>query len=248
MTMSKQKIAVIGGSGLTKLPFLTNTQRQLVRTPYGDPSSPLLFGEFAGRHLVFLQRHGIGHSIPPHKVNYRANMWALKSLGIDSIIAVAATGGIQQELVPQSIVIPHQTLDYTYGREHTYFDGSKNQVHHVDFTQPYTESLRQQLIAAAQKQKIKVVESGVYAATQGPRLETAAEIDKLENDGGTIVGMTGMPEGGLARELEMDYACLALVVNLAAGRANSEISLDEIRQHMRLGMSNLVSILEQVLS
>ncbi|MFT6704955.1 MAG: 5'-methylthioinosine phosphorylase [Gammaproteobacteria bacterium] len=246
--MTNKKIAIIGGSGLTDLPFLKSTRREIARTPYGDPSSPFLLGEFEQHEVVFMQRHGVSHSIPPHKVNYRANLWALKSMQVEEVIAVAATGGIQAELGPQSIVIPHQIIDYTYGREHTYFDGSKNQVHHIDFSEPYAEAVRQRLINAAKAAKVDIIDSGVYAATQGPRLETAAEIDRMEADGATIVGMTGMPEAALARELELDYACLSLVVNLAAGRSESEISLDEIKENMRKGMGNITKLMEQALA
>ncbi len=236
--------AIIGGSGLSELKFLKNAQRKLVRTPYGDPSSPFLIGKAGKRQVVFLQRHGLGHSIPPHKVNYRANIWALKSLGVQHIIAVAATGGIAKNLVPQSLVVPHQVIDYTYGREQTFFDGSKNNVHHIDFTMPYSSILRQHLIDAARGLALGVVEEGVYAATQGPRLESAAEIDRLERDGATIVGMTGMPEASLARELDMHYACLSLVVNPAAGRAEGEVSIEDIKTQLQQGMVKVAAVLQ----
>lgn len=241
--MSTITTAIIGGSGVTDCPLIENGHYQVVRTPYGDPSAPFLIGEVNGVSTVFIQRHGVGHSIPPHKVNYRANCWALQSLGVQRIFAIAATGGIQADLVPETLVIPHQMIDYTYGREHTYFDRSKNQLHHIDFTQPYSEYLRQILIRATKLCGVSVVNEGIYAATQGPRLESAAEIDRYERDGATIVGMTGMPEAALARELEIDYSCLSMVVNLAAGRSASEISLEAIKQHMQAGMSKVVEVL-----
>lgn len=240
------KIAIIGGSGLSELPFLRNRRQATVATPYGEPSAEFLIGEYQGRQVVFMQRHGIEQRIPPHKINYRANLWALKSMQAQTVVAVAATGGIQAQFAPQTIVIPQQIIDYTYGREHTYFDGT-SPVEHIDFSQPYAEAVRQRLIKAAATANITVVASGVYAATQGPRLESAAEINRLETAGAHIVGMTGMPEAALARELALDYACLSLVVNYAAGRAATEIALDEIKANMRLGSGKILAVLQAFL-
>jgi 5'-deoxy-5'-methylthioadenosine phosphorylase len=215
-------LGVIGGTGLTQLSNLEHIRRQLVRTPYGEPSGPLTFGRLAGREVVFLARHGYGHTIPPHLVNYRANLWALHSQGVTDVASVASVGGIRADLGPGVIAVPHQIIDYTWGRRCTFYEGQDKAVVHIDFTHPYCEQLRGRIIAAAQAAGETVVQNGVYAATQGPRLETAAEIDRLERDGADMVGMTGMPEAGLARELGLCYAAIAVVANHAAGRGESE--------------------------
>jgi 5'-methylthioinosine phosphorylase len=195
----------------------------------------LQFGSVAGREVVYLARHGEGHSIPPHLVNYRANIWALRAQGVAGIIAVAAVGGIAPDLVPGRLAVPHQILDYTWGRQHTYFDGGAAGVTHIDFTHPYSEGMRQRILTAAAKAREEVRPDGVYATTQGPRLESAAEINLLERDGADMVGMTGMPEAALARELGVEYAAVAAVVNFAAGRGDSALgvnlrSIDEVLQ------------------
>jgi 5'-methylthioinosine phosphorylase len=213
-------LAIIGGTGLSRLGNLEPSRRQLVRTPYGEPSGPLTFGAIDGTPVVFLARHGYGHTLPPHQVNYRANLWALRDQGVDEIVSVASVGGIRAGLEPGDLVVPHQIIDYTSGRRNTYFeDGAP--VTHIDFTEPYTPALRRRLLDAAAACGEKAKDGAVYAATQGPRLETAAEIDRLERDGADMVGMTGMPEAALARELDLAYAALAVVVNHAAGRGDS---------------------------
>ncbi len=236
--------AIIGGSGLDTIEKLEVKKRTVVRTPYGDPSGIVISGKLFGSSYVFLPRHGAGHTIPPHKVNYRANIWALKNYGVNRIIAFAAVGGIDESLVPGSIVIPDQLIDYTWGRDHTFFDGESDNVHHIDFTEPYSSVLRRRLILAANKSSIQVVQKGTYAATQGPRFETPAEIDKLERDGASIVGMTGMPETALAKELAIDYACIAIVVNPAAGRGNESITLETIQKHLLTGARKALEILK----
>ncbi len=241
------KFAIIGGTGLTNLDDLTVIQSKVIETPYGKPSSVLQVGELAGSEVVFLARHGVGHSIPPHKINYRANIWALKSIGVTDIIAIAAVGGIHPEMSPQKVIIPEQIIDYTYDRKHTYFEDELTEVTHIDFTQPYAEALRQKLLQAAKQCKIEVYNGGVYGATQGPRLETAAEIKRLQNDGCGLVGMTGMPEASLSKELGLNYACCALCVNWAAGVTNAEITMDEIRLALENGMHAVKSILVSVI-
>ncbi|HEY0634618.1 MAG TPA: S-methyl-5'-thioinosine phosphorylase [Gammaproteobacteria bacterium] len=241
------QLAIIGGTGLTSLKDLTITRREVMHTPYGEPSGPLVYGELAGSEVVFLPRHGSGHTIPPHKVNYRANIWALKESGARKVIAVNAVGGIRAELTPGRLVIPDQIIDYTWGRTNTYFEEGLNHVTHIDFTQPYCEEMRQQLINAARKASLDLHEEGCYAATQGPRLETAAEIDRLERDGCDLVGMTGMPEAALARELELCYACCAVVANMAAGRGAGAITMAEIEHHLLGGMTQVRQLLEEVL-
>lgn len=214
-------LAIIGGTGLTELENLRVRRRVIVRTPYGEPSQPLIFGELCGVEVIFLARHGSGHTIPPHQVNYRANIYALHLQGVTEIAAVATVGGIHPELSSGMIALPHQIIDYTHGRENTYYDGINNPVKHIDFTEPYCANLRAKIAKAASEIDEEIVNYGVYAATQGPRLETAAEIDRLERDGATMVGMTGMPEAALARELGISYAAICPVANYAAGRGDS---------------------------
>lgn len=239
-------LGIIGGTGLTELAGLEVLRREMVATPYGAPSGPLTFGRLHGREIVFLARHGYDHTIPPHRVNYRANLFALRAIGVSRVLAVAAVGGIHPELGPGRLAFPHQIIDYTWGRAHTLFDEPGAPVTHVDFTAPYTEELRQRLIAAAAAGRIDAAANGVYGAAQGPRLETAAEIDRMERDGCTMVGMTGMPEAGLARELDLAYACCAVVANRAAGRGGVDIHA-EIEQHLRTGMARVKHLLEQLL-
>lgn len=242
-----QLVAIIGGSGLTKLQNLEITRREVLRTPFGEPSAPLVFGHLGGQQAVFLARHGHGHTIPPHEVNYRANIWALKEVGASHVIAVNAVGGITPAMVSGGLVFPDQIIDYTYGRNHTFFGNEQKAVTHVDFTFPYCEELRQSLIVAASRARLPVSPNGTYAATQGPRFETIAEIRRLERDGADIVGMTGMPETSLARELSLCYACIAVVANPAAGKAAGTISLKEIERTLESGMAKVRSLLEQVL-
>ena len=223
-------IAIIGGSGLTQLANLEITRRQIVRTPYGEPSGPLTFGRIGGNEVAFLARHGYGHTLAPHEINYRANLWALQDRGATRVIAVCTVGGIASGLGAGMIAVPDQIIDYTWGRPSTYFEGAEQPVTHIDFTEPYDADTRQMAISAAAAAGVPVVDGGTYAATQGPRLETKAEIDRLERDGAAMVGMTGMPEAALARELELPYAALAVVVNPAAGRGASahSVSIEEI--------------------
>ncbi len=222
--------AIIGGSGLAKLTVLQNQRRQVMRTPYGEPSGALTFGELAGAEIVFVARHGYGHTLAPHDINYRANIWALKELKVEGVIAVATVGGIRSDLTPGTLVLPDQIIDYTHSRKATFFEGSDMPVIHVDFTQPYTRALRARLLAAAAACDEKVFDGAVYACTQGPRLETAAEIERIAREGGDVVGMTGMPEAVLAREAGLEYAALAVVINHAAGRGDSvqAIKLEEL--------------------
>ncbi|MCW9024558.1 MAG: S-methyl-5'-thioinosine phosphorylase, partial [Gammaproteobacteria bacterium] len=198
--------------------------------------------------IIFLPRHGSGHTIPPHRINYRANIWALKEAGAEKIIAINAVGGIPAKWAPGTLVLPDQIIDYTFCRENTYFEDGDNPVVHVDFTQPYCAELRSAILAAADKAGVALEGSGTYAVTQGPRLETAAEVDRLERDGCHIIGMTGMPEAVLARELELCYASIAVIANLAAGRGEGEITMAEIEQHISEGIGNVRSLLESVIS
>lgn len=219
-------LAIIGGTGMTQLANLEITHRQVIRTPYGEPSGALTFGRIKDHNVVFLARHGYGHTIPPHEINYRANIWALAAQNITRIVAVASVGGIRDEFGPGKLVLPNQIIDYTYGRKFTFFEGGENPVTHVDFTEPYCPKLRKLVLKAAKAAKIELLDGGVYGATQGPRLETAAEINRMQRDGCDLVGMTGMPEAGLAREQGISYATLAVVANHAAGRGESRKSVD----------------------
>jgi 5'-deoxy-5'-methylthioadenosine phosphorylase len=241
-------LAIIGGSGLTQLSNLAVTHRRIVRTPYGEPSAPLLFGKLRDREVVFLARHGSGHTIAPHEVNYRANIWALESVGARRVVSVASVGGIRSDLGPGAITVPEQILDYTWGRKNTFFEGTDAPVTHIDFTHPYCEALRRQCIQAAARAGERCLEGGVYAATQGPRLESAAEINRLEREGADMVGMTGMPEAALARELGLCYAAIAVVVNHAAGRGSSAdaIHLERVYQVLQETMVRVRNILEEV--
>ena len=241
------KLAIIGGTGLAHLSNLKIVHKQMVHTPYGPASAPLIIGELCGESVIFIARHGHGHTIPPHKINYQANIWALKSLDVEQIIAVAAVGGITEKMGPKTIVIPDQLIDYTYGREHTFFGDDFNPDQHIDFTEPYNARLRLAMLSVAESVDCDVIDGGVYGATQGPRLETAAEINKLERDGCDIVGMTGMPEAALARELEMEYATCAVVANWGAGRDKGEITMQEIEENLVDGMRSVRDLLEKTL-
>ncbi|MGD9163638.1 MAG: S-methyl-5'-thioinosine phosphorylase, partial [Chromatiales bacterium] len=219
------KLAIIGGTGLAKMPNLEIVHREVLHSPYGEPSAPLIHGRLAGRELVFLPRHGSSHSIPPHRVNYRANLWALRHVGVETVLAVAAVGGITESMAPGMIVIPDQIIDYTFGRDHTLFEADLTHVTHIDFTYPYCESLRKQLLEAGRHNGANPIAGGTYGATQGPRLETAAEIQRMERDGCDIVGMTGMPEASLAKEMNLCYASCAVVSNWAAGKSEGPIEM-----------------------
>jgi len=240
------ELAIIGGTGLANLPQLEITRREVVHTPFGEPSGPVLHGRLSGREITFLARHGYGHTIPPHKVNYRANLWALKSLGVKRVISVAAVGGIRSDMTPGNVAIPDQIIDYTYDRFHTYFETDLDNVTHIDFTNPYCMDCREILIAAASEAGIGAIENGTYAAMQGPRLETAAEVNKLERDGCDMVGMTGMPEAALARELDLSYACCAVIANWAAGRGDVDIHAD-IERSLRSAMEKVIVLLDKAL-
>jgi 5'-methylthioinosine phosphorylase len=236
-------IGIIAGTGLERLEGLQARRETETATPYGQPSAPICTGEFTGVPVAFLARHGRGHALPPHRINYRANLHALKAAGVGRIVAVAAVGGITTGMRPRRLVFPSQLIDYTWGREHTYADGADRPVVHVDLTDPYCEPTRQALIRAAASAGIDAACDGVYGATQGPRLETAAEITRMERDGCDIVGMTGMPEAALARELAIPYACCAVVANWAAGRADGPITMEAIEAALAGGMEDVMKVL-----
>jgi 5'-methylthioadenosine phosphorylase len=243
-------LAVIGGSGLSQLASLEVTQRKMERTPYGEPSGALTFGRIRGRDLVFLARHGYGHTVAPHEVNYRANLWALKESGVDGVVSVASVGGIRRDIVPGALAVPDQIIDYTWGRRSTYFEGAGAQVTHVDFTEPYSAPLRARILGAARACGEPMIDGGTYAATQGPRLESAAEINRFERDGAHMVGMTGMPEAVLARELDLPYAAIAVSANYAAGRGESAhaVPMERIEAVLAEAMGRVRRIIEQLVA
>jgi len=242
------KIAIIGGTGLYAMLGSFETRgREIVQTPYGEPSSPLVHVEAPCGEVVFLARHGFTHRLPPHRINYRANIWMLKQAGVDRILAVNAVGSMRDDCPPAAIALPQQLIDYTWGREHSFFSDDLQQVTHVDFTHPYSERLRKTLVEAGENCGLPLVQDAVYGCTQGPRLETAAEIRRLMRDGCDLVGMTGMPEAALARELEMEYASIAVSANWAAGYRPGAISMEQIQAALQQGMSRVETLLTETL-
>jgi 5'-methylthioinosine phosphorylase len=241
------KIAIIGGTGLTSLKGLEITDREIVQTPYGEPSGPLVRGVLCCNEVYFLPRHGSAHTIPPHKINYRANIWALKKAGVEQVISINAVGGIREDMQPSTLIIPDQIIDYTTSRTNTFFEEGLTKVVHIDFTEPFCEGLRQSLISAAKLKNIDVIANGTYAATQGPRLETAAEINRLEKDDCHLVGMTCMPEAALAREQELCYASISVVANMAAGRGVEDLNMTVIEKNLNSGMDGVRDLLEAVI-
>ncbi|MCW8194066.1 S-methyl-5'-thioinosine phosphorylase [Proteobacteria bacterium 005FR1] len=232
MGIDSASLAVVGGSGFDDYPELNCLDSFELDTPFGR-AAPITLGELGGKALLFMPRHGPEHKVPPHLINYRANIWALREQGAGRVLAVNAVGGIRADFGPGRLVIPDQLIDYTYGRDHTFFTGAGAGVAHVEFDQPYDEAWRNTLLAIARRNGWDVGEGGVLACTQGPRLETAAEIRRLKNDGCDLVGMTGMPEAVLARELGLAYASLAVVVNWAGGLSAQPITLETVFQQLR---------------
>lgn len=239
------RIAIIGGTGLSTLTGMQAIDNEWPSTIFGEPNAPMIHTHVGGQLVIFFARHGEGGAFAPHLVNYRANLTALKQAGIEKVIAVNAVGGITDAMQCGVICIPDQLIDYTYGRESTFFDGVKKPVKHIDFAQPFNEQVRQQLLAAAQSLELPVVAGGVYGCTQGPRLETAAEINRLERDGCDLVGMTAMPEAALAMELGLEYASLCVVVNRASGRSDKPLSLGQIHLQLSETMPKVELLLRQ---
>lgn len=248
---SNNKMAIIGGTGLTSLQNLEIVRREIVITPYGEPSSPLAYGIIQGapdKEVVFLARHGHAHNVPPHIVNYRANLWALKKIGVNKIIAINAVGGIREDMLPGSLIVPDQIIDYTTRRVNTFFEANLRHVTHVDFSYPYSSQLSQLILECAHEEQLHIIKGGTYAATEGPRLETAAEIQRLKRDGCDIVGMTGMPEAVLARELEMDYASICVNANWAAGLSDELITMAAIEATLSQGMAKIRQLLARIIA
>ncbi|HZW25773.1 MAG TPA: S-methyl-5'-thioinosine phosphorylase [Gallionella sp.] len=243
-------LAIIGGRGLTELANLKITHRQVLRTPYGEPSGAFMFGTLNQHEVIFVARHGYGHTIPPHLVNYRANLWALREQGVSEVISVATVGGIRADLTPGVIVVPDQIIDYTHGRDATYFDTGDSRYTNANFALPYSPELRSRILKSAGLAGQACVDGGVYAATQGPRLDSIAEVNRYERDGADMIGMTGMPETALAMELELKYATIAVVANYAAGRGDSKygINMEQVNATATATMDRVRSILESVVN
>jgi len=249
MTNQDNIIAVIGGTGLYGMMGDFEMERQeIINTPFGEPSGPLVHGSLHGHKVVFLARHGFTHRLPPHRINYRANIWMLKKAQVSHIIAVNAVGSMQRASPPESLVIPDQIIDYSWGREHSFYAEDLTRVEHIDFTWPYSRSLRNALIKASVECGLEVQSTAVYGCTQGPRLETAAEVRRMQNDGCDIVGMTGMPEASLAREMSMRYASLAVVANWAAGYVDEAITMRQIEHALQHGMQQVQCVVSRGVS
>lgn len=240
------KLAIIGGSLLGEINNLTNANQERLKTPFGEPSGSFITGSLADTEIVYLNRHGESHHLAPHQINYRANMFSLKLLEVTQVIAITAVGGISKQMLPMQWVVPDQLIDYTYGRMQTYNDGNESEVNHIDFSCPFDESLRMQLQKAIIANNLQSINQATYGATQGPRLETIAEINRMQRDGCDIVGMTAMPEAALARELELNYATLSLVVNWAAGKGDGGqkiVSMDDIKKRIVDGNNSMKNII-----
>ncbi|MFW2404264.1 MAG: S-methyl-5'-thioinosine phosphorylase [Gammaproteobacteria bacterium] len=240
-----RKIGIIGGTGALAVARAGNDSERPLQTPYGETSSPLLTWENGEAQICFIARHGLDSSIPPHLVNYRANIWALHEVAPDFVVGLNAVGGIADWASPARLVVPDQLIDYTWGREHTFSDGRMQPLQHIEFTHPLSRSIQRRLTETAGELSLDFHAGGVYGATQGPRLETSAEIDRMERDGCDIVGMTGLPEAALAREVSMEYAICAVVVNWAAGRAPAGSGIhDEIQRYIDAGMAQVTKVLD----
>ena len=247
MSSNSIALAVIGGTGVYKLAQLDQVQTHAVDTPYGAPSGPIRVGMLLGHRVAFLARHGEGHSLPPHKVNYRANIAALQQIGATRVLALNTVGGITDSFGPRVLACPDQLIDYTWGRISTFCEEAGSEVQHVDFGHPYSPMFRSKVIAAAKVTGVTLVAGGCYGATQGPRLETIAEIARMRRDGCNLVGMTGMPEAALAREKGLEYACLAIVANWAAGCGDAqEITMAEVLSNVDAASSGLPELIGEL--
>jgi 5'-methylthioinosine phosphorylase len=249
--MESIELAVIGGTGVYALADLGDVQSHMPQTRYGLASSAIRIGTLAGRRVAFLARHGEGHSVPPHRINYRANLAALKMLGATRVLALNTVGGITAACSPRALVCPDQLIDYTWGRVSTICEEEGSEVLHIDFGDPYTATLRTEVLDAARRAGVAVVDGGCYGATQGPRLETKAEIARMRRDGCDLVGMTGMPEAGLARELGLDYACLGIVANWAAGAGpdpDEVITFDDVLANVAAATAGVSRVLGAMLA
>lgn len=250
-TDSQLDLAIIGGTGVYKIAELQDVQAHQPVTLYGAPSGPVRIGRLDGHHVAFLARHGEAHALPPHRINYRANLAALQALGARRVLALNTVGGIGAQYPPRALGCPDQLIDYTWGRVSTLSEEAGSEVLHVDFGDPYTPSLRRAVLDAAARADVAIVDGGCYGVTQGPRLETRAEIARMRRDGCDLVGMTGMPEAGLARELGLDYACLAIVANWAAGAGpdpDEVITMDDVLANVEAATAGIPRLLRALLA
>lgn len=241
-------LGIIGGTGLEHLEGIETVCTHQVDTPYGSPSRSIEEARLNGERIFYLHRHGAPKQIAPHNINYRANLWALQSLGVSHVIGINAVGGIHPDMQTGALVLPDQVIDYTWGREHTIVGPQGSDLLHIDFTLPYDDDLRLALQGAATGANIALCGSAVHGVTQGPRLETAAEIRRLERDGCDVVGMTGMPEAALARELGLAYASICMVVNAAAGKGTQPLSMSDIHQALRTHTAVVGKLLSKFIS
>lgn len=251
MTTAPLDLAIIGGTGVYALADLEDAQAHQPVTRYGPPSGPVRLGRLADRRVAFLARHGEGHSLPPHRINYRANLAALQALGAQRVLAINTVGGITPRFGPRVLACPDQLIDYTWGRVSTVCEEDGTDVLHVDFGDPYTPTLRRAVLDAAARSGVTLAEDGCYGATQGPRLETKAEIARMRRDGCDLVGMTGMPEAGLAREMGLEYACLAIVANWAAGAGpdpDEVITLQDVLDNVAAASAGIPALLRGMLA
>lgn len=244
-------LAIIGGTGVYEFPGLGHPVRHGLSTRWGEPSSAIVTGDVDGQQVAFLARHGEKHTIAPHRINFRANIAALHQMGARRVVAINAVGGIREDMAPRVLAIPDQLIDYTWGRMASFCDADGEAVLHVEFGEPYTAGLRHAILAAARNCGVAVVDGGCHGVTQGPRLETRAEIARMRRDGCDVVGMTGMPEAALARELGMDYGCIAVVANWAAGCGpdpDAQIDIGEIHAHLAAASGRVPEIVRALLA
>jgi 5'-methylthioadenosine phosphorylase len=237
-------IGIIGGSGLYEIEGFVLREKKKVSTPYGAPSDYYLIGELSGRDVVFFTRHGSEHNIPPHMINYRANIWGFKELGVNRIISLGATGGIGHEMKPGTIIVLDQIIDMTKDRDITFYDG-KGSVVHIDFTEPYCPELRESILRAGEKSGLSLKKSGTYVCVNGPRLESKAEIRFFSRIGADVVGMTAMPEASLARETALCYAGISVVTNYAAGITGKKLTTTEVKEIMKETAKSLRELLKE---
>jgi 5'-methylthioadenosine phosphorylase len=237
-------IGIIGGSGLYEIEGVHLREVRHMTTPYGSPSDGYRICDFDGIDAIFLPRHGSAHNIPPHKINYKANIWGFKELRADRVISIGASGGITSQMVPGTIVIPDQILDFTSGRDITYYHGEEGVIH-VDFSDPYCPDLRKSLVKAGEKAGISLRDTGTYVCVNGPRLETRAEIHAFSLLGADIVGMTAMPEASLAREAELCYAGVSVVTNFAAGISRKKLTATEVINGMNTAVGQIKTLLRE---
>lgn len=240
------EIGIIAGSGLQELGCEDLLETRRIETPYGEPSAQYRLCNIDGKEVVFLPRHGIPHHIPPHRINYRANLWGFREFGVREVISINAVGGIRETLRPGDIVLPDQIIDQTHGRENTYFD--RDEVVHIDFTEPFCNELRELIFCAGERKGIPLVRGGTYVCTNGPRLETKAEIRYFSTVGADIVGMTLMPEASLARELEICFASISVVTNYAAGISGFKLTTTEVVETMRSSIEKIRTLLREFLT